>query len=239
MTAFPSWFDYTLVLVMFAFMVAEVYVFALLGRRASSGTLRYERLRAYAFFISYQWTLVAVIAVVWLATGRPWSGLLLGSPNRWGFFVGLVLAGAYAMLMIAQRKAIADRPQVLERLRSGMTELEGIGPHTLRERRVWPFAAITAGFCEEVFFRGYLLTFFTSFAGIIAAVAICTALFGLYHAYYGPKGVLKTGVFGLLMTLLALWSASLIPVIIIHATIDLVSGDISYLVFSRAEAASE
>jgi membrane protease YdiL (CAAX protease family) len=35
------------------------------------------------------------------------------------------------------------------------------------------------------------------------------------------------------MTLIALWSGSLIPAIIIHATVDLTSGDIGYLVLSR------
>jgi hypothetical protein len=36
------------------------------------------------------------------------------------------------------------------------------------------------------------------------------------------------------MAIVALGSASLIPVIIIHATVDLVSGHLGYLVFARA-----
>jgi membrane protease YdiL (CAAX protease family) len=71
--------------------------------------------------------------------------------------------------------------------------------------------------------------------GIIAAVPICAVLFGLYHAYYGPYGILKTAAFGLFMTLIALFSGSLIPVIIIHATVDLTSGDIGYLVLSSTQ----
>jgi hypothetical protein len=35
------------------------------------------------------------------------------------------------------------------------------------------------------------------------------------------------------MALLALWSASLIPVIILHAGIDLSSGDLAYRVLSK------
>ena len=234
MMHFPSWFDYLLVLVAFAFMTAEVFLFRVLIRAAPNGVAGDMRLRVYAFFITYQWALVASIAIAWAAAGRPWSRLLLGAPSRWGFAICFTLAVAYAILATAQIKAIAARPTVLPRLRSKIADLEGVLPHTLIERRVWPLVAITAGCCEEVFFRGYLLTFFTTFAGLIAAVAICACLFGLFHAYYGPKGIVKTGAFGLLMTLMALWSSSLIPVIIIHAAVDLASGDIGYRILAEA-----
>jgi membrane protease YdiL (CAAX protease family) len=39
---------------------------------------------------------------------------------------------------------------------------------------------------------------------VIAAVVASSALFGLYHAYYGPKGILKAGVLGLIFTVIAL-----------------------------------
>ena len=112
--------------------------------------------------------------------------LTFGSPNRVGFAVSMALAASYAVLMIVQRRMIASRPKVFERLRSRLAEIKSIVPHTLRERRIWTLAAITAGCCEEVFFRGYLLTFMASFGGMIAAVAVCAVLFGLYHAYFGP-----------------------------------------------------
>jgi uncharacterized protein len=232
-TFVPGRLDYALVVVMLALMLIEVLVFRELGRAAARGAVRNARLRVYAFFITYQWALVACIAALWVATERSWSALLLGSPNRWGFTLCMALAVAYAVLAIAQRRAIMRSPKTLERLRPRVADLESIVPHTPQERRVWVLAAITAGCCEEVFFRGYLLSFAATFTGLVASAVICVVLFGLYHAYYGPKGILKTGAFGLLMTLMALLSESLIPVIIIHAAIDLVSGDLSYLVLSQ------
>lgn len=154
--------DYSLVSVMTAFMVIEVLVFGTLGRAEARGAVRNARLRAYAFFIAYQWALVAWIAILWIETKRPWSALLLGSPNRWGFAVSMALTASYVVLMILQRRSIANRPKVLERLQSRIAEIKAIVPHTLRERRIWTLAAITAGCCEEVFFRGYLLTFIAS-----------------------------------------------------------------------------
>jgi membrane protease YdiL (CAAX protease family) len=147
---------------MTAFMVIEVLVFGTLGRAEARGAVRNARLRAYAFFIAYQWALVAWIAILWIETKRPWSALLLGSPNRWGFAVSMALTASYVVLMILQRRSIANRPKVLERLQSRIAEIKAIVPHTLRERRIWTLAAITAGCCEEVFFRGYLLTFIAS-----------------------------------------------------------------------------
>jgi membrane protease YdiL (CAAX protease family) len=233
MTHIPGPLDYALVSVMIAFMVIEVFSFAALGRAEARGTVRDMRMRVYAFFMTYQWALVACIVILWSETKRPWSALLLGSPNRWGFAVSVAFAASFAVLTVLQRRAIANRPKLLERLRGRIAEIKSIVPHTAEERRIWTLAAITAGTCEEVLFRGYLLTFIASIEGIIAAVLVCAVLFGLYHAYYGPKGILKTGAFGLLMTLIALWSGSLIPVIIIHATVDLSSGDIGYLVLSN------
>jgi membrane protease YdiL (CAAX protease family) len=233
MTHFPGVADYALFSAMVAFMVVEVLIFSALYRAGARGTVRNGRPRVYAYFITYQWALLACIAILWIETKRPWSAILLGTPNPWGFAVSLALAAAFAVLTIMQRRAIARRPELLERLRSRIADIKAIAPHTSRERRIWTLAAITAGCCEEVFFRGYLLAFIASIDGVIAAALICAVLFGLYHAYYGPSGILKTGAFGLLMTLIALWSGSLIPVIIIHATVDLTSGDISYLVLSN------
>lgn len=108
-----------------------------------------------------------------------------------------------------------------------------MAPHTPQERRLWTFVAITARCCEEVMFRGFMLTFFASVIGLIASVLVTVVLFGFFHLYYGWKGIMKTGAFGLVLTLLALWSVSLIPVIILHAGVDLNSGDLAYRVLSQ------
>jgi len=128
---------------------------------------------------------------------------------------------AFLVLAALQRRVLFKHPEISETTRRQILDIEPMAPHTRQERRVWTFVAITAGCCEEVMFRGFLLALFASWIGLIAAVAINVAAFAIFHAYYGWKGILKTGAFGLVMALLALWSASLIPVIILHAGIDL------------------
>jgi len=229
----PSGIDLALLVVMIVLMAIEVLVFGVLFRATARGTPRGSRLPSYSYLIIYQWAMTASIAALWVATGRPWSALLLGVPNRWGFGASLALSVAFLVLSALQRRALFKRPEIPESIRRQILDIEPMAPHTPQERRVWTFVAITAGCCEEVMFRGFLLALFASWVGLIAAVAINVAAFGVFHAYYGRKGILKTGAFGMVMALLALWSASLIPVIILHAGIDLNSGDLAYRVLSK------
>lgn len=235
MTYVPTLPDVALLCITGIFMAGEVYVFGRLGRDTVHDAVVDARMHAYAFLIAYQWALVASVVALWYATERPWSALLLGTPNRWGLAVGLVLAGAYIVLAVMQIRVVASRPNLSERVRAQFAEIESIVPHTPRQRRLWTFAAITAGCCEEVLFRGFLLAFVASFTGLVAAVVISSVLFGFFHAYYGWRGILKTGAFGLVMAVIAVGSASLIPVIIIHAAVDLASGHLGYLVLSRSD----
>jgi membrane protease YdiL (CAAX protease family) len=229
----PSGIDLALLVVMIVLMAIEVVVFGVLFPATARGTPRGSRFPSYSYLIVYQWAMTASIAALWVATGRPWSALLLGVPKRWGFGASLALSVAFLVLSALQRRALFKHPEIPESIRRQILEIEPMAPHTPQERRVWTFVAITAGCCEEVMFRGFLLALFASWVGLIAAVAINVAAFGVFHAYYGWKGILKTGAFGLVMALLALWSASLIPVIILHAGIDLNSGDLAYRVRSK------
>jgi uncharacterized protein len=229
MTYPPCLADWAILLAIIVFMAIEVRLFARLF--ADRGV---SRLSVYAYFIAYQWLLVGCVVVLWIAKERQWSDLLLGSPNPWGCGAGLVLGGAYIVLALRQRQAILNRPKLSRSARRQIAAFEPIAPHTPPERRVWTFAAITAGCCEEILFRGFLLTFVTSLAGLTAAVAANALLFGLYHAYYGWGGALKTAAFGLVLALIGLWSVSLVPVIIIHVAVDLFTGDVAYCILRKS-----
>jgi len=227
MTFSPEPLDLVFLAFMTALMTCEIVLFASRGRAAAVGQ-RTDARPVYLFFILYQWALVAGLVLLWLTQGRSWGALLLGAPRPLGLAAGLALAGGYVVLAVVQRGAILGRPALRARARSQLREIEPLVPQTPSERRFWPLAAVTAGVCEEVLFRGYLLCCIAHFAGIVVAVVASSVLFGLYHSYYGPKGILKTGVLGLIFALIALLANSLIPVIVLHAAIDLVSGDLAY-----------
>ncbi len=50
--------------------------------------------------------------------------------------------------------------------------------------------------------------------------------FGLGHAYQGIAGIAKTGLIGLVLALLTVFSGSLFIAIVLHTVVDLTSGRI-------------
>lgn len=90
--------------------------------------------------------------------------------------------------------------------------------------------ALTAGFCEEFLYRGWLLSI-TGFAlkSVWLGLLISSILFGFAHLYQGRTGIISTGVLGLVFGLIYLASGSLLPGQILHTLLDLNNG----LAFSK------
>ena len=100
-----------------------------------------------------------------------------------------------------------------------------LAPGSLREAIVWVILSVTAGFCEEFVFRGYLQKQFLALTGSdAAAVALQAVFFGIAHSYQGVKSIVTITVYGALFGILALYRKSLRPGMIQHATQDSVAG---------------
>jgi membrane protease YdiL (CAAX protease family) len=98
-------------------------------------------------------------------------------------------------------------------------------PETGLERAAWVAVAASAGFCEELVYRGYLQIQLTSFTGsAIAGVVLQAALFGVAHADQGLPAVPRVALCGLVLGALARARKSLWPGILCHAGIDVASG---------------
>lgn len=84
---------------------------------------------------------------------------------------------------------------------------------------------MTAGFCEETIFRGYLQKQFIAWTNNAAlGVFLSAAVFGVCHIYQGAKAAVVITVFGLLFGTLAQWRKSMRPGMITHAMHDTLSG---------------
>ena len=90
--------------------------------------------------------------------------------------------------------------------------------------------ALTAGACEEIFFRGFLMWYLGAWMGPLMAVLVSSAIFGLGHIYLGWAQAPKTALVGLLLAFVALASASLWPAMLLHALFDWNSGELGYRV---------
>jgi len=110
--------------------------------------------------------------------------------------------------------------------------VDSLLPESLLEVTVWIATAITAGICEEMVFRGYLLRQLHALGGSIAlAVAGQGVVFGLFHWYQGWKSVVVISVLGILYGLLAAWRKNLRANIVAHAWSDIWEGWLKFLIF--------
>jgi hypothetical protein len=90
--------------------------------------------------------------------------------------------------------------------------------------------SLSAGFCEEFIFRGYLIWAFQPVCGLWGAAALSVVIFATAHAYQGAKGVSTTGAIGSLLTLVVLICGSLLPAMALHALVDIGQGLVAWLV---------
>ncbi len=98
-------------------------------------------------------------------------------------------------------------------------------PQSFVEIALWIAVSLTAGFCEEAVFRGYLQPQLRAWTGSASlAVAGQAIAFGIAHGYQGVHNVIVITVLGALYGLLALWRSSTRPGMLAHAWGDIYGG---------------
>lgn len=196
------------------------------------------RLRHYRNLALGEWLPAICLLVVWSTQKRPWSNLWLTDPSPWRTAIGLVCATAIAALLIAQRFAILNRPQSYEKVRAALKYAEPLLPHTPAERKLFWLVSLTAGVCEEIFYRGFLTWYLAVWIGLVPAVFVSAIIFGFGHIYLGLAHVPRTALVGLVMAGVALGSASLWPAMLLHAAIDWNSGEMGFRILGRTTGAN-
>jgi membrane protease YdiL (CAAX protease family) len=90
---------------------------------------------------------------------------------------------------------------------------------------LWIGVSISAGFCEELVFRGYFQRQFEALThSRWIALSLQAVLFGVSHGYQGIEASAKIACFGALYGLLAVRRGSLRPGMMAHAYGDVLSG---------------
>ncbi|WP_353070186.1 CPBP family intramembrane metalloprotease [Tunturibacter empetritectus] len=105
------------------------------------------------------------------------------------------------------------------------------GPHDetfpvrgLFEIGVWIAVSLSAGFCEELIFRGYLQRQFSALTGRLwLGILLQGLVFGLIHPR-GWRAVAVISILGVLYGILAAWRKNLRPGILSHSWSDLWEG---------------
>jgi len=108
--------------------------------------------------------------------------------------------------------------------RRNFKDIPQLMPDTAAERAAWVLLSFSAGICEEIACRSFMIRFLhETITGmpLVGALAASSVIFGLAHLYQGVKGVLGTAIGGFALGLLFLLSESLIPSIVLHVLLDL------------------
>ena len=115
------------------------------------------RVSAYRRGVLGEWAFAIAAIAIWSTFARPWTGMRLGLPHGWGLVVGLVFVLAAVGLVVLQLWSVARLPVERRiRARPKLGKLAFMLPHTAREERWFHALSVTAGFCEELLYHGYL-----------------------------------------------------------------------------------
>src|SRR5580693_1823572 len=142
----------------------------------------------------------------------------IGASFVWGF--AAAFAGGSLLQVVLVRRSATAREKMLRPFK----RLAFILPVTQEERAWFAFVSVTAGICEEILYRGFLIRYLSNgpwHAGLWIALAIASISFGLAHGYQGLCGIIGTAVLGAAIAMLFMASGSLWLPMALHAIIDL------------------
>lgn len=194
------------------------------------------RVKGYRETIAHEWALSAAVLAVWAAHGRPWSALGLGWGSGWLAWVMAGVAVAGVALLVMQTRSVAASREMRAVVRQRIDSVREVLPHDRRELGVFHAVSVTAGVCEELLFRGYLMWVVSAYGGPWVGVAVTAVLFGVAHLYQGARGVLQTGIVGLVMSAVVAAAGSLWPAMALHVAMDWNSGDAGQLAIEHEAA---
>lgn len=176
---------------------------------------------------------LSVIVVEWFLVYGVWAGIhgrglrlsdLIG--GRWrkakNVLIDLVLAVVVWVLWIGIQAGVSRI------VPSHAKSVSALLSQSFLEVALWVATSLSAGFCEEVAFRGYFQRQFQAMTRSPAAGVILQGiLFGISHGYQGLRAIIMIVLFGFLYGMLALWRESLRPGMILHAWSDIYAGYLS------------
>jgi membrane protease YdiL (CAAX protease family) len=157
----------------------------------------------------------------WLSTSQLTGSVGIGALTG-GLILGLVLMSVLRLRARRSAPPPAEN-QAKPWWRKLVPDVMPLIPTTARERWLFVAVAISAGICEEIVFRGWLLFTLHMPFGLsgTALIVLASLLFGLCHIYQGPTGVFGATLAGALLAALYIATGTLLVPIVLHSLIDL------------------
>jgi membrane protease YdiL (CAAX protease family) len=182
------------------------------------------KLRLYATIIVMEWALVAAAAVLARRHGLT-PGDLGQTLGNHRLSLAVTVAGLVGLCALTAFNTGQIRRAKPEELFATVRRARKFVPVGGVEIAVFALVSVTAGICEEILYRGWLVSFLGAASGSIwIGMVLAAVLFGFGHAYQGRAGIIGTGILGMLFGGMFVLVRSLVPGEVIHAAIDLVNG---------------
>ncbi len=217
----------------YALVIACAFPFADLAkmRKLQRQTSATARLSAYRYVAIFLW--IAAAMAILLAPSRTLF-IVARSPadfgwlyaHPWALGLAMLLTGVLVTLIVAPGLQCIRNSAVRQKIANAMQDMRFLLPVSKAERRWWLLLSVSAGVCEELLYRGFLLEFLRGRLdggpqlGLTAAWLLSSIAFGTAHLYQGVAGIIKTTVVGLLVGMLAILSGSLLLPILCHILFD-------------------
>src|SRR5260221_4295710 len=185
---------------------------------------RGERLSLDASTIAFQWLAEAVAA--WRAWAHGFTGAQVGLAMPGRFRLLLITVFGAALIVTLQWLNLRRMGRSTSPLRRPLQALaERILPQSTMELIPFLGLAVTAGLCEEFLYRGFAMAVLSRMGLPVPGVILLSSIiFGLAHLYQGRSGFVRTMVLGSLFGISRTALRSLLPEIVWHIGLDVVTG---------------
>ncbi|MED3561645.1 type II CAAX endopeptidase family protein [Bacillus xiapuensis] len=184
----------------------------------------YHRMKYFKFVIYSEWIVTSIILLyVLFNKAATFKDIGLSLPNEiQDKFIGMIIGFCVGLLFLVF--ILMRLPFYKKRLDRQVEEIDYLLPTNSVERKWSVFVAITAGICEEIIYRGFVIYFISSLPfsiSIMPTLVISSIIFGFGHIYQGWKGFVLTTLIGFVLARAYSITGSLLFPIILHIIIDL------------------
>ena len=192
-----------------------------------------RKLRLYGTIVAMEWGLVAATFAVAYhhGLGPRDLGQTIGNAR---LTLAVTVLGLLGLLALTGFNMHQIRHAGRDELLATVRRARKFVPVGRTQVAAFSVVAVTAGICEEILYRGWLVSFMGSLVGSIwVGMILAAILFGVGHAYQGRQGIAATGTLGIVFGTMFVLVKSLVPGQAIHAAIDVVNGILAGRVVKR------
>ncbi len=216
------------VLVFFLIVMTPLWDWYEIPRLKASSDPR-KKIRFYGKIAVASWVcaLVAALTIgiktVLRIHKAPGEAAWLDTGSRAGLFLAGLTAALLIVILVPAVLALGSG-KIRAKAGKAAKKLAFLLPSSTQERRWWWLVCITAGICEEVVYRGFLLHYFHTLPfhlSLVWAMVVSSVIFGIGHLYQGVAGGVQTAIVGFAFAVMFVMTGSLVVPIVVHAVMDL------------------